>query len=259
MKIYLIIVEEPFFHPQFVQEIIKKRKKEVIGITVVPDISPKISKLVYLEQQWDLFGPWPFFYLGMKAVFYKILNLINRFLAMDKFYSVEAVAKHYKISLFKANNVNSPDHLEYLKKLEPDVIVSAQGQIFQKELLDLPKIACINRHSALLPKYGGLWPVFWAMLNGEKKIGITVHTMVEKIDGGKILIQEEISILPGDSMYGLYKKAFKISGKVTLEALGKLENKPVKFIAYNSKQSSYFSLPTAKDAKLFRQKGLKFI
>lgn len=259
MRVYLVIVEEPFFHPQFVEEIIRAKKKEIIGVTTVPDISPRKSRLVYLWEQWQFFGPWPFFYLGFKTFIYKILNLISSFWPLGRFYSVGAVARHHKVPLYQAINVNSQQHLDYLRRLRPDVIVSAQGQIFKKELLDLPKIACINRHSALLPKYGGLWPVFWAMLHREDKIGVTVHIMEEKIDAGKILAQREIPILSGDSMYSLYRKAFRISALVTLEALEKLEKKPVRFLAFDPQKASYFSFPTAKEASLFRRKGLKFI
>ena len=178
---------------------------------------------------------------------------------LGRFYSVEATARHYKVPIYKADNVNSQAHLDYLRRLKPDVIVSAQGQIFKKELLGLPKIACINRHSALLPKYGGLWPVFWAMLKGEKEIGVTVHIMEEKIDAGKILAQREIPILSSDSLYSLYRKAFGISAQVVLEALEKLAKKSVKFIPNDPQRASYFSMPTVKEASLFRKKGLKFI
>lgn len=259
MKIYLIVVEEPFFYPRFVEEIVKARKKDIVGMTLVSDVTPKTSLFAYLKQQWNFFGTGVFFYLGVKTTFYKLLNIFGKFLTLKKFYSVGKVASDYQIPVYKARRVNDQEHLDYLKNLKPDVIVSAQGQIFKKDLLNLPKIVCINRHSALLPKYGGTWPIFWAMLHGEKKVGVTVHTMVEKIDGGKILVQEEIPVLPGDSMYDLYKKAFKISGKVTLEALEKLEKKPVKFIPYGPKKASYFSLPKSSDAQLFRKKGLKFI
>lgn len=259
MRIYLVIVEEPFFHPSFVAEIIRQEKNRVVGITTVPDISPKKSKLTHFWQQWSFFGPWPFFYLGVKTVFYKILDLIGHLFPLGRFYSVEAAARHYKVPIYKTDNVNSQAHLDYLRRLKPDVIVSAQGQIFKKELLGLPKIACINRHSALLPKYGGLWPVFWAMLAGEKKIGVTVHTMEAKIDAGKILAQREIPVLLDDSMYFLYQKAFGISAQVTLEALDKLAKKPIKFLTFNPKEASYFSFPTAKETSLFRRKGLKFI
>lgn len=259
MRIYLIIVEEPFFYPRYTEEIIKAKKKEIFGITLVSDVAPKTSLFAYLKQQWNFFGASVFFYLGFKTALYKLLDILSRFLPLSKFYSVSRVARYYKIPLYKAKRVNDQKHLDYLRRLNPDIIVSAQGQIFKKELLALPKMACINRHSALLPKYGGVWPIFWAMLHGETKMGVTVHTMVEKIDGGEILAQEEISVLQGDSMYGLYKKAFSVSGKVTLEALEKLEKKPVKFIPYDFKKASYFSLPNSSDAKLFRQKGLKFI
>lgn len=259
MRVYLIIVEEPFFHPQFVEEIIQARKKEMMGITIIPDISPKKSKLTYFREQWEFFGPWPFFYLGLKTVIYKILNLISSFWSLERFYSVEAVAQHYKVPLYQATNVNSQEHLDYLRSLKPDVIVSAQGQIFKKELLDLPKIACINRHSALLPKYGGLWSVFRAMLLGEKEIGVTVHTMEEKIDAGKILAQQAIPVQTHDSLYSLYQKAFGISAQVVLEALKNLEKKKPKFIPYNPQKVSYFSFPKVEDVRLFHQKGLKFI
>lgn len=259
MKIYLIIVEEPFFHPNFINKIIKEKREEVIGISLVPDISPKKNIFKHFLYLYNFFGLIPFLYLGFKTVFYKIMNNFADHFSLNNYYSVQSVARKFNLPVYFADNVNSEDHLKYLSRLKPDVIISAQGQIFKKELLSLPAIACINRHSAMLPRYGGLWPVFWAMLNGEENIGVTVHTMTEKIDGGKILAQKAIKRQEKDSMYGLYKKAFAISGEVVLEALERLKKNPVKDIPYNPKEATYFSNPKKEDIKLFRENHLTIL
>lgn len=259
MKIYLIIVEEPFFHPGFVDKIFKAKREEIIGISLVPDLSPKKNLIKHLLSLYRFFGLIPFLFLGIKTVFYKIMNLIAKYINLNNYYSVEAVVKKYKIPIYFAGNINSEDHIKYLSGLKPDVLISAQGQIFKKELLSLPALACLNRHSALLPKYGGLWPVFWAMLNGERNIGVTVHEMTEKIDGGKILTQKIIRRQGNEPMYALYDKAFKLSSDAVIEALEKLKNKPVKYLEYNPQDATYFSNPKEEDIKLFRKKHLKIL
>lgn len=248
MRIYLIIVEEPLFHPEMVEEISLSRKNDIIGITIVPDTSPNKNLVDYLVYQLNFFGPKAFVYFGVKTIISKVLD-----------HSVKTVAKKYQIPVYLAKKINAPEHLEYLRKIKPDIIISAQGQIFKNDLLKIPKVACINRHSSLLPKYGGLWPVFWAMLNGEKQIGVTVHTMEEKIDGGKILAQKKIIVSSNDTLNSLYKKAFAISGGVILEALKKIEKPPVSYVNFNPKKRTYYSSPKTEDFKRFREKSLKIL
>ncbi len=79
--------------------------------------------------------------------------------------------------------------------LKPDIIVTcAYGQIIPKEILDAPKYGCINVHASLLPKYRGGAPIHRAILNGDKKTGITIMYMDVGMDSGDIIKQEEVEI-----------------------------------------------------------------
>ncbi|MDR4504162.1 MAG: hypothetical protein MRK01_05115 [Candidatus Scalindua sp.] len=90
-------------------------------------------------------------------------------------------------------NIN--DYVEELVSLKPDFIFSLQYRsLLKTALLNLPIHGCINLHFGLLPRYGGCYPVAWAILNGEKKAGVTLHYMVDKFDEGGIIAQTSIPI-----------------------------------------------------------------
>jgi methionyl-tRNA formyltransferase len=93
-----------------------------------------------------------------------------------------------------------------LKGLEPELFVVASfGLIFPKWALDLPAIGAINIHPSLLPRYRGPSPIQWAILNGEERTGITIMKMVEKMDAGNIIYQENAIIDRNDNMINLSK------------------------------------------------------
>lgn len=89
--------------------------------------------------------------------------------------------------------------IERLKQINPDfIIVVAFGQILSKEILNIPKYACINVHASLLPKYRGASPINFAIINGEKETGITTMLMDEGLDTGDMLLKDKVHI--SDSM-----------------------------------------------------------
>ena len=94
---------------------------------------------------------------------------------------VKKFAEEKNIKIFQPLKVRkNPEFIDEIKRINPDVIcVVAYGKILPKELLDIPRLGCINVHGSLLPKYRGAAPIQWAVLNGDKKTGIT--TMKEWI------------------------------------------------------------------------------
>lgn len=109
--------------------------------------------------------------------------------------SVRDVFRKYEISFMEIrNNINEKKALSFISRFKPDVIISSQSLYFGGELLSVPKLCCINRHSGLLPRNGGLWPGFQAVRKGEAETGVSVHTMEKKIDAGIVLSQINISI-----------------------------------------------------------------
>ena len=90
---------------------------------------------------------------------------------------------------------NNEEFIEELKKLNPDaIVVVAYGKILPKEILEIPKLGCINVHASLLPKYRGAAPIQWAIINGDKKTGVTTMYMDEGMDTGDIILKQEVDI-----------------------------------------------------------------
>ena len=104
--------------------------------------------------------------------------------------------------------------------LDPDLIVTcAYGQILPKELLDYPKLGCINVHASLLPKLRGGAPIHRAIINGYTKTGITIMYMAPGMDDGDIITQKEIQILDTDTASTLHDKLSKLGSELLIETL----------------------------------------
>ena len=120
---------------------------------------------------------------------------------------VKKVALEHNIPVYQPEKLNNSSELEEIINLKPDLIVTAAfGQLLPKSLLDAPKHKAINVHASLLPKYRGGAPIHYAVMNGEKKTGITIMYMAEKLDAGNIISQDEVEILENDIVGEVHDK-----------------------------------------------------
>ena len=112
------------------------------------------------------------------------------------------------------------DNIEIVTSLNPDLIVTcAYGQILPKEILDAPRLGCINVHASLLPKLRGGAPIHRAIINGYKKTGITIMHMAPGMDDGDIISQEEIEITYEDTASTLHDKLSILGRDLLLKTL----------------------------------------
>ena len=119
---------------------------------------------------------------------------------------------------------NNEELLQEIKKLKPDMIcVVAYGKILPQELLDIPKLGCINVHGSLLPKYRGAAPIQWAVLNGDKTTGVTTMYMDAGMDTGDIILKEEVTIGENETTGELWERLSKIGGELLVETLKLVE------------------------------------
>ncbi len=144
---------------------------------------------------------------------YKIVSVVSqpnkaqgrKQLIMDT--PVAAYAKANSLPLFQPESINSPEAVAYLQDLQPDLIITAAyGQILRSQVLNLPRLGCMNIHASLLPRYRGAAPINAAIIDGEKKTGITLMAMDEGCDTGDILYQAELTIDPEDTAGSLFSK-----------------------------------------------------
>ncbi len=108
---------------------------------------------------------------------------------------VKILAQSQNIPVFQPEKIRSEENRPIVESLKPDfIVVAAYGQILPGWLLEAARIAAVNIHGSLLPKYRGAAPIAWSILNGDRTTGITTMLMHEKLDAGPILLQKEIPI-----------------------------------------------------------------
>ncbi|NLY78976.1 MAG: methionyl-tRNA formyltransferase [Lysinibacillus sp.] len=111
------------------------------------------------------------------------------------------------LKVLQPEKLKGSEELQEILALNPDLVVTAAfGQILPKELLDAPKLGCINVHASLLPKYRGGAPIHQAIIDGEEKTGVTIMYMAEKLDAGDIISQREIPIEESDHTGIMFEK-----------------------------------------------------
>lgn len=110
--------------------------------------------------------------------------------------AIKKTALELGLEVYQPEAIKSPEAVEKLKNVAPDVIlVMAYGQLLSQEVLDIPKIDCLNVHTSLLPKYRGASPIQSVILNGEKQTGITLMRMVKEMDAGPMYEQFKILLM----------------------------------------------------------------
>ena len=133
------------------------------------------------------------------------------------FRSVSNLAKKYDIPVHTPDSVDSPDWVERIASWKPDLILSFYYRsMIQEDILSIPRLGAFNMHGSLLPKYRGRVPINWAVLNGEKETGVTLHHMVKRADAGDIVDQEKVAIGPDETAAEVFAKCVK-AARVVLE------------------------------------------
>jgi len=132
-------------------------------------------------------------------------------------------AKNHSISFIETDNVNAPETIEQIRNYRPElIVVIAFGQKIGNELIAVPAKGAINVHASLLPKYRGAAPINRAIINGESQTGITIITLAEKMDAGKILAQQKTDIEANETAGQLHDRLAQMAAPLLLETIEKI-------------------------------------
>jgi methionyl-tRNA formyltransferase len=124
------------------------------------------------------------------------------------------------LPILQPAKIKDPKAIEQVRAMVPDVIVvMAYGQILPRDVLEIPKIACLNLHASLLPRWRGAAPIQAAIAAGDQETGITVMYMDEGLDTGDILLQRTTEIRPDDTGRSLHERLAQIAPEALLESL----------------------------------------
>ena len=136
---------------------------------------------------------------------------------------VKKVAVENEIAVFQPEKISGSEEMAQLIALHADLIVTAAfGQFLPMKLINSVKLAAVNVHGSLLPKYRGGAPVQYAIMNGESETGITIIYMVKKMDAGKMLAQRKIKIEATDDVGSMFEKLSILGRNLLNETLPKL-------------------------------------
>lgn len=153
---------------------------------------------------------------------------------------VKVVAMEHQIEVYQPVTLKSGEALERLSALKPElIVVAAYGKILPKEILDLPRLGCINVHSSLLPRYRGAAPINWAILNGETETGVTIMYMAEGLDTGDIISQRATAIDPDETVESLHDRLALLGAELLGETVAAIGAGTAQRVPQNDAESCY--------------------
>ena len=252
MRIFIITQNDPFYLGDAMKYLLEILPKEVSVLgAIVLSGSPFGKRKSLINQAistFKIFGIKFFLFYSIKFIKSKVMS--------------QSVADILKTATYAVRegqiNINSADTVEHIRSLKPDVIISiAANQKFSEDLLNLPKLTCLNIHTAKLPKYRGLMPLFWACAHEEKTVGVSVFEMDKDLDSGLIVNQSEIPTADF-SLNSLIKQTKYLGMFLLADVLKKYSNGTVEYQENLNSDASYFSFPTNLDVKKFLKTGRNF-
>ncbi len=162
---------------------------------------------------------------------------------------VKITAQKHKIPILQPEKILD-SKFEILNSKPDLIVVAAYGQILPKEILEIPKNGSLNVHPSLLPKYRGPTPIQTAILNGDKKTGVTIILMDEKIDHGPIINQRALEIEKNETATTLQNKLAEFGASLLLETIQKWQKGMLKTYPQDETKATYTKILTREDGRI---------
>ena len=243
-QLILLISQDVIFKPFFVSKLIKYLKNNDIKVTKIIEIASSNSKRVKHAKLWSLIS-----YIQLSILFFgkKFISILPIPLKFKWKSTVKLVAKKEFIDYLFIRNLNK--YLESISLSDKDIVFSFQHQIIKNP--EKYNTNIINCHPGDLSSYRGIKPIFWSMLDKNKKAIISIHHIDAGIDTGQIILEESFSLTEslGDNYFQAYNKSPEAIAKVICYLRGIQELKISK--QKKIKKNSYKNHPNSSDIKRF--------
>ena len=167
------------------------------------------------------------------------------------FQTPAVAAKKKGVPVFTPESVNNDEWRAKIAALQPDLILSVYYRhMIGTKILGMPRLGAWNIHGSLLPKYRGRAPINWAVLHGEKRIGMTLHRMVKSADAGAVVDQEGVEIGPRDTAEQAFRKVLPCARHVLARQIDALLAGTVKETPQDESQVTYFGGRKPEDGRI---------
>ncbi len=251
MKTILILNDEKYYLPGFLDEFLNNTKHEITHIFTVDFFPPQANKKTYTKASMAIM-PTRFLLLYiLKTSFYALLSILPLPSRFKRLCSIAHTCRHYSIPHKKILDVNDPLFLEWIKSERIEAALSICSQIYRLPILSIDHLKLYNFHPSLLPRNKGRFPVFWAFMRHDPQ-GMTCHRIVEKIDAGEILCQTVVETSTKDDVATVLNKITKLSPSFFEEAFDRImQNNPQKNLIPGD--SFYGPTPSMDEIKTYHR------
>lgn len=164
---------------------------------------------------------------------------------------VKLTAKELGLPILQPEKLRDESFLDALRELNPDLGIVIAFRMLPEVVWAMPRLGTFNLHASLLPQYRGAAPINWAIINGEKRTGVTTFLLNHEIDKGAIIEQQGVDILAEDNIGTLYDKLMHIGSKLVLRTVDKLAEG-----SYTTIEQMHIDESTLRPApKIFKEDG----
>ena len=196
-------------------------------------------------------------YSGLSLLLERGDNVVALFTHEDNphekiWFKTPALAAQEKgVPVFTPEKITTPEWLERITALQPDLILSVYYRnMISEKILGLARLGAFNLHGSLLPKYRGRAPINWAVLHGEPRIGMTLHRMVKKADAGAVVDQEGVPIGPRDTAEQAFRKVLPCARAVLARQMDSLLAGTARETPQDESQATYFGGRKPEDGRI---------
>ncbi|MHC5353494.1 methionyl-tRNA formyltransferase [Myroides sp. LJL115] len=216
-----------------------------------------------------LFMGTPDFAVGiLDAIYQNNYNIVGVITAPDrpagrgqkiKYSAVKEYALEHELPILQPTNLKDPAFLEELKSYQANLQVVVAFRMLPEVVWKMPEYGTFNLHASLLPDYRGAAPINWAIINGEKKTGVTTFFIDEKIDTGAIILKKETPIMPLESAGLLHDRLMLLGADTVLDTLELIQENKVKLTLQPSEDTKTAYKLNKDNCKIDFQKSGKEI
>ncbi len=182
-------------------------------------------------------------------------NLPKEILSLIEFEKSDVLGFFEEFNLMDCKDINSVESVAKVKNFAPDLIISIRfGQILREEIISLPRFGVLNLHSGLLPKYRGIMASFWAILRGEKEIGMSLHYILDRgIDTGDIIDISKAEVDFSKSLFWNINGLYFDGCRMIKKAIKNIETDKKIVGLKQAKDGDYFSYPNSDEVQKFKE------